>query len=111
MVCRRVFISLSVPMLTPSIHSRHVEKYLATEAPHKHLVFVLNKIDLVPSKTAVSLFMLLFLTIYTHSMHCMVPALPVRTPSCDSFCLAPLKGRGLLQHWEINIHLLLSLVW
>jgi len=34
--------------------SRHVEKYLATEAPHKHLVFVLNKIDLVPSKTAVS---------------------------------------------------------
>jgi hypothetical protein len=33
---------------------RHVEKYLAAEAPHKHLVFVLNKIDLVPSKTAVS---------------------------------------------------------
>ncbi|KAL2154675.1 hypothetical protein VTH82DRAFT_3351 [Thermothelomyces myriococcoides] len=31
---------------------RHVEKYLATEAPHKHLVFVLNKIDLVPSSTA-----------------------------------------------------------
>ncbi|KAK3396333.1 nucleolar GTP-binding protein 2 [Sordaria brevicollis] len=31
---------------------RHVEKYLATEAPHKHLIFVLNKIDLVPSKTA-----------------------------------------------------------
>ncbi|KAK4032816.1 NUC091 domain-containing protein [Parachaetomium inaequale] len=31
---------------------RHVEKYLSTEAPHKHLVFVLNKIDLVPSKTA-----------------------------------------------------------
>ncbi|KAK3362550.1 NUC091 domain-containing protein [Lasiosphaeria hispida] len=31
---------------------RHVEKYLAAEAPHKHLVFVLNKIDLVPSKTA-----------------------------------------------------------
>jgi len=34
-------------------YSRHVEKYLAAEAPHKHLVFVLNKIDLVPSKTAV----------------------------------------------------------
>ncbi|AEO70529.1 4eb9d7b7-de60-4cb6-b064-3ef433569e5f [Thermothielavioides terrestris] len=31
---------------------RHVEKYLAAEAPHKHLVFVLNKIDLVPSSTA-----------------------------------------------------------
>jgi NGP1NT (NUC091) domain. len=33
--------------------SRHVEKYLAAEAPHKHLVFVLNKIDLVPSSQAV----------------------------------------------------------
>lgn len=33
---------------------RHVEKYLSTEAPHKHLIFVLNKIDLVPSSTAVS---------------------------------------------------------
>ncbi|KAK4227566.1 putative nucleolar GTP-binding protein [Podospora fimiseda] len=31
---------------------RHVEKYLSTEAPHKHLIFVLNKIDLVPSSTA-----------------------------------------------------------
>lgn len=37
--------------------SRHVEKYLAAEAPHKHLVFVLNKIDLVPAKTAVSFFL------------------------------------------------------
>ncbi|KAK3393566.1 NUC091 domain-containing protein [Podospora didyma] len=29
----------------------HVEKFIATEAPHKHLVFVLNKIDLVPAST------------------------------------------------------------
>ncbi|CAI6336024.1 unnamed protein product [Periconia digitata] len=29
---------------------RSVEKYIREEAPHKHLVFVLNKIDLVPSK-------------------------------------------------------------
>jgi nuclear GTP-binding protein len=35
---------------------RSVEKYIRTEAPHKHLVFVLNKVDLVPSKVAVSLF-------------------------------------------------------
>lgn len=28
--------------------SKLVEKYLRTEAPHKHLVFVLNKVDLVP---------------------------------------------------------------
>lgn len=34
---------------------RSVEKYIRTEAPHKHLVFVLNKVDLVPSRVAVSL--------------------------------------------------------
>jgi nuclear GTP-binding protein len=33
---------------------RSVEKYLKTEAPHKHLIFVLNKCDLVPTKVAVS---------------------------------------------------------
>ena len=30
-----------------------MEKYVREEAPHKHLVFVLNKVDLVPSKVAV----------------------------------------------------------
>lgn len=33
---------------------RSVEKYLKTEAPHKHLIFVLNKCDLVPTSVAVS---------------------------------------------------------
>ncbi|KAJ2086703.1 GTPase required for pre-60S ribosomal subunit nuclear export and maturation [Coemansia sp. RSA 986] len=28
---------------------RHVEKYLKAEAPHKHLVYILNKVDLVPT--------------------------------------------------------------
>lgn len=31
-----------------------VEKYLKEEAPHKHLIFVLNKCDLVPTSVAVS---------------------------------------------------------
>ncbi|KAI1414168.1 nucleolar GTP-binding protein [Hypoxylon sp. FL1857] len=31
---------------------RSVEKYLRTEAPHKHLIFVLNKTDLVPTSVA-----------------------------------------------------------
>ncbi|OCK85211.1 nucleolar GTP-binding protein 2, partial [Lepidopterella palustris CBS 459.81] len=31
---------------------RSVEKYLKEEAPHKHLVFILNKIDLVPMRVA-----------------------------------------------------------
>ena len=34
---------------------RSVEKYIREEAPHKHLVFVLNKCDLVPTTIAVSL--------------------------------------------------------
>ncbi|KAK8075478.1 GTP-binding family protein [Apiospora hydei] len=29
---------------------RSVEKYIKEEAPHKHLIFVLNKVDLVPTK-------------------------------------------------------------
>src|SRR5579871_3302808 len=34
---------------------RAVEQYLKKEAPHKHLIFVLNKCDLVPTWVAVSL--------------------------------------------------------
>ena len=33
---------------------RSVEKYIKEEAPHKHLVFLLNKCDLVPTGVAVS---------------------------------------------------------
>jgi nuclear GTP-binding protein len=33
---------------------RSIEKYIKDEAPHKHLVFVLNKTDLVPTGVAVS---------------------------------------------------------
>lgn len=33
---------------------RSVEKYLKEEAPHKHLIFVMNKCDLVPTSIAVS---------------------------------------------------------
>ena len=33
---------------------RSIEKYIREEAPHKHLVFVLNKCDLVPTTIAVS---------------------------------------------------------
>ncbi|XP_065171697.1 nucleolar GTP-binding protein 2, partial [Atheta coriaria] len=29
--------------------SAHLEKYLKTEKPHKHLIFILNKVDLVPT--------------------------------------------------------------
>ncbi|RKF63438.1 Nucleolar GTP-binding protein 2 [Erysiphe neolycopersici] len=33
---------------------RSVEKYIKEEAPHKHVIFVLNKCDLVPTKVAAS---------------------------------------------------------
>lgn len=40
---------------------RSVEKYIKEEAPHKHLIFVLNKCDLVPTGVAVSYTNLAFL--------------------------------------------------
>ena len=41
---------------------RSVEKYIREEAPHKHLIFVLNKCDLVPTGVAVSHFILIIAT-------------------------------------------------
>lgn len=43
---------------------RSVEKYIKDEAPHKHLVFVLNKCDLVPTSVAVSFSIFLFETLW-----------------------------------------------
>lgn len=43
---------------------RAVEKYLRDEAPHKHLIFVLNKCDLIPTKVAVS-----FISLFMHIPH------------------------------------------
>lgn len=63
---------------------RSVEKYLKEEAPHKHLIFVLNKCDLVPTSVAVSCYLflsLLFLVLYQFpSFGYMPPMNPVRTP-------------------------------
>lgn len=44
---------------------RSVEKYLQAEAPHKHLVFVLNKCDLVPTSVAVSVPISLFQSLWS----------------------------------------------
>lgn len=38
-----------------------VEKYLQNDAPHKHLIYILNKCDLVPTSVAVSFLVLRFL--------------------------------------------------
>jgi nuclear GTP-binding protein len=71
---------------------RSVEKYIKEEAPHKHLIFVLNKCDLVPTGVAVSTVVLPYLFLYLYSF----PSL-----SQDSFCiyvLFTMEGR-LLQLW------------
>jgi nuclear GTP-binding protein len=56
-----------------------VEKYLKEEAPHKHLIFVLNKCDLVPTSVAVS-FPLPFSSISS----------PYTTPQCSLSGFVPL---------------------
>ena len=38
----------------PGTRCPQVEKYLKKEAPHKHLIFVLNKCDLIPTWATVS---------------------------------------------------------
>ncbi len=43
---------------------RSVEKYLRDEAPHKHLIFVLNKCDLVPTGVCVSTTVFFFLSLH-----------------------------------------------
>ena len=42
---------------------RSIEKHIREEAPHKHLIFVLNKCDLVPTGVAVGLALIFSLTV------------------------------------------------
>lgn len=69
---------------------KSVEKYLSEEAPHKHLIFVLNKTDLVPTSVAVSFCLLLFLPF-------------LQTPVVLSGILShsvALNGRFSVTRWE-----------
>lgn len=54
-----------------------VEKYIREEAPHKHLIFVMNKCDLVPTGVAVSHYG--FISVFSSPRN-LVPLL-VKTPS------------------------------
>lgn len=74
---------------------RSVEKYIREEAPHKHLIFVLNKCDLVPTKVAVSsTFLDFFFTI---------PSSPIAKSGLFPALVATLYGKGPLQLWEIKL--------
>ena len=59
-----------------------VEKYLKEEAPHKHLIFVLNKCDLVPTSVAVGFSSFFFLH------------LPPPIPQCSLSGFVPLCTMG-----------------
>jgi nuclear GTP-binding protein len=61
---------------------RSVEKYIREEAPHKHLVFVLNKCDLVPTTVAVSLIL------FANALLC--------------FLIPSLSQGSFLQHYAIS---------
>ena len=65
---------------------RSVEKYIREEAPHKHLVFVLNKCDLVPTTVAVS--HNAFVTGYCFPLLCTSIA---KSRLLSAFCKSPWK--------------------
>jgi nuclear GTP-binding protein len=69
---------------------RSVEQYIRKECPHKHLIFVLNKCDLVPTGVAVSFFQ--FLTFVSEKFHRFLSGCLPSTSNC-------LPRRGLLQLW------------
>lgn len=74
---------------------RSVEKYLKEEAPHKHLIFVLNKCDLVPTSVAVSSFFARPIFPNIPRSHYLAPMSFVRTPLSS-------YGGCLLQCWDIE---------
>jgi nuclear GTP-binding protein len=72
---------------------RSVEKYIREEAPHKHLIFVLNKCDLVPTGVAVS---------FLEPSSCHRPVSIVKSRLLPAFvCIISLEG-CLLQLWYIE---------
>ena len=71
---------------------RTVEKYIKEEAPHKHLIFVLNKCDLVPTGVAVSLYNLCQFP--SHELHSIVKSRLFPAP-----CVPSSWKDCLLQLW------------
>ena len=69
---------------------RSIEKYIREEAAHKHLVFVLNKTDLVPTTIAVS----------THPSLLTVPLSTAKSRLLS--CILQFNESRLLQLWYID---------
>ena len=80
---------------------RSVERYIQKEAPHKHLIFVLNKCDLVPTGVAVST-AFLFVVAKSYSL------IPLRfinfqSSSQEAFLHSVLFYHGLLLCYALDI--------
>lgn len=88
---------------------RSVEKYIKEEAPHKHLIFVLNKCDLVPTGVTVSacLFLSTVSFTLTSPLHHFHPAQADATaksgllPATIQLLLCTMEA-CLLQPWQID---------
>jgi len=75
---------------------RSVEKHLRDEKPHKHLVFLLNKVDLVPTWVTVSI-------VATFYVFCFLFHSPLKPPTIMSRPALLFNGvNGLLRMWKIN---------
>ena len=79
---------------------RSVEKYIKEEAPHKHLIFVLNKCDLVPTGVAVSTAFRLSLPNAAHPSSCGAPLF--QSSSQEAFPHFVLFNHGLLLCYALD---------
>ena len=91
---------------------RSVEKYIREEAPHKHLLFLINKCDLIPTSVAVrSIFLFLRVSATIHHIQLQSPFLfEFSHAKCSSQGgLRLLRGQSffpgdyLLQPWQNNL--------
>ena len=80
---------------------RSVEKYIRDEAPHKHLIFILNKCDLVPTGVAVSLIFRQSLPNVAHPLSCQ--SFVVQSSSQEALLHFVLLYHGLLLCYALGI--------
>lgn len=79
--------------------NRSIEKYIREEAPHKHLLFLLNKCDLVPTSVAVC-FPFRFLSSHPIAFSTS-PSVLVKVPY-QRLHGTPFHGWNPLQRWQSN---------
>lgn len=77
-----------------------VVEYLRKEKAHKHLVYVLNKVDLVPTWVTVSHSALFCLSVYIHSLYFFFPR-----PTLQSGPYAYAYANGPLREWKTEAFL------